>query len=308
MLFQSVLSTLIDVIVPLSVPVVVGALLVRLMRLETGSLLTLVLYFLTPAMVFTNLFSAELSFEELYNTVFFCLLNLVLLWAVARITSKALKLPSSETAGLTLISTLTNSVNYGLPLVLLAFGQVGMNKAAVFVVIQMLLVNTVGVYFAARSNFSIKNAIKAIFSLPAVYAAILAAALRALGLALPEGLEKGVSMSAQAYSPIMLVVLGAQMASVKDAKLGGGHTSAFWAGMAIRMLASPILAFVTLRLLNIDGLLFPVLFILASMPVAVNAVILAEKFDASPKLVSKCILWSTLASFALLPLLIALVK
>jgi predicted permease len=50
------------------------------------------------------------------------------------------------------------------------------------------------------------------------------------------------------------------------------------------------------------------LFILAGMPVAVNAVILAEKFNASPKFVSKCILWTTLISFIVLPFMIGFVK
>jgi predicted permease len=44
------------------------------------------------------------------------------------------------------------------------------------------------------------------------------------------------------------------------------------------------------------------------MPVAVNAVVLAEKFSASPKMVSKAIFWTTLASFVILPFLIVFVK
>jgi predicted permease len=59
--------------------------------------------------------------------------------------------------------------------------------------------------------------------------------------------------------------------------------------------------------LNITGTLFSVLLILASMPVAVNSVVLAERFGSSPSLVSRCIVWTTLASFLVLPVLIAAV-
>jgi predicted permease len=107
----------------------------------------------------------------------------------------------------------------------------------------------------------------------------------------------------------MLTVLGAQMARVPVAKSEIGEASggkAFLAGMAMRMLISPILAFIALKILGVSGMLFSVLLILASMPVAVNAVILAEKFDAAPKVVSRCILWTTLSSFIVLPVLIAL--
>jgi predicted permease len=78
--------------------------------------------------------------------------------------------------------------------------------------------------------------------------------------------------------------------------------------MGIRMLLSPLTALLVVVVLGIDGILRSVLIVEASMPVAVNAVILAERFDAAPKTVSKCILWSTLASFAALPLLIAMLK
>lgn len=44
-MIQSVLSTLYQVIVPLSIPVIVGALLGRFKNLDTKPLLTLYLYF-----------------------------------------------------------------------------------------------------------------------------------------------------------------------------------------------------------------------------------------------------------------------
>jgi malate permease and related proteins len=307
-MIQTVLSTLFQVIVPLSIPVIAGVLLVRFKNLETKPLLTIVLYFLTPGMIFNTLTTAQVSMNDVYKTLSFCILNLALMWITAHILGKIFKMNSSETAGLTLISTLTNSVNYGLPLVLLAFGQLGLDKASVYVVIQMIFVNTLGVYFAARSRFSAKDAVKSVFSLPAIYAAILAILLRVFGLHLPAGIEKGISMVSSSYSPIVLSILGAQMASVKSSRLEFGAHRAFWSGMTVRLLLSPLIAWFCLSLLDIRGTLNSVLLILASMPVAVNSVILAEKFDASAKIVSKCILWTTLASFVTLPIFIVLVK
>ena len=307
-MFQSVLTTLFDVIVPLSIPVSVGAILFRFKQLEINPLLTLVLYFLTPCLIFQTLLTAQISFEDVNKTLSFCLLNLLLLWFAATFLGRMLKLPAPEVAGLTLISTLTNSVNYGLPLVLLAFGKQGLDKASVFVILQMILVNTFGVYFAARSSFSIGNAIKSVFSLPAIYAALIAIMLRTFNLHLPEGLETGFAMVAQAYSPIVLTVLGAQMANAQSANLSQEAAMAFRFGMILRMFLAPLLAYFGLYFLDIEGILFSVFLILSSMPVAVNAVILAEKFNASANVVSRCILWTPLLSFITLPILIALVK
>ncbi|MFA6507202.1 MAG: AEC family transporter [Treponemataceae bacterium] len=307
-MFESIIATLGGVIAPLSLPVICGAVLTRWKKFETKQLLTVVLYVLSPGIIFHTLTTAIISMDDVRNTVLFMLLNMGLLWALAKGFAGALRLQAAETAGLTLIATLTNAVNYGLPLVLLAFGQLGLDKASVFVVLQMILVNTVGVYFAARSSFSGINALKSVFSLPAIYAAALAFVFRMTDTHLPVGFAKGLTMIAQAYSPMVLLILGAQMASVQAGEIKVTAQRSFWAGMGIRMLISPFIALAVTFILGIDGILRSVLIVEASMPVAVNAVILAERFDAAPKTVSKCILWSTLTSFAALPLLISLLK
>jgi predicted permease len=307
-MIQSVLATLYQVFIPISIPVIVGILLRRYQNLDTKPLLILALYFLNPALIFESLLKAEVSFGDISQTVVFSIINFIVLWALALGISKLLKLSAPELAGLTLVSTLTNSVNYGLPLVLLAFGQLGLEKASVYVIIQMILVNTVGIFLAARSQFSIKDAIKSVFRLPSIYAAAAAILVRTLDITFPATLDKGITMISSAYAPVVLCVLGAQMISVRSGELQRNVQKAFWAGVGIRLLLSPLLAALILLAMGIENTLFSVLFILASMPAAVNAVILAEKFDASPNLVSKCILWTTLASFVVLPILIVLVQ
>lgn len=305
---QTVISTLFQVIVPLSIPVIAGALLARFLQWDTKPLLTLYLYVLSPAIIFDTLRNARISLDEMYATITFAFVNLLIMWAIAKLFAAIGRLGQPETAGLTLISTLTNSANYGLPLILLAFGQLGLDKATVYVVTQMIIVNTVGVYFAARSRFSVRNAVRSVFTLPAIYAAIGASLLKISGLHLPTELEQGISMVAAAYSPVVLAVLGAQMIKVGRPEVKEIKPPAFWMGIIMRMVIAPLAACGGLLLLGITGTLFSVLLILASMPVAVNAVVLAERFDASPGLVSRCIVWTTLASFVALPVLLALVN
>jgi predicted permease len=61
---QTVLSTLVEVIVPLSIPVAAGALLGRYKNLDTKPLLTLYLYFLSPAIILDTLATAEISLSS----------------------------------------------------------------------------------------------------------------------------------------------------------------------------------------------------------------------------------------------------
>ncbi|WP_046228373.1 AEC family transporter [Paenibacillus dauci] len=307
-MLMHLLSTLYQVFLPISLPVVGGILLRRFRGLDTKPLATLSLYILTPSIVFNTLLHAEISLQDVTSTITFSLLTLVALWLIATIVSRILHLNPQEQAGLTLISTFTNSVNYGLPLVLLAFGQLGLDKASVYVIGQMVIVNTVGVFFAARSHFSARQAFASIFRLPAVYATAIAMLLRLSGWALPSTLDQGFAMLAAAYSPVALVVLGAQMINVgsRNAEAAADRPAqrAFWAGMTIRLAAAPLLSWLLLTLIGVEGILFNVLLILTSMPTAVNAVILAEQFGAAPRLVSRCILWTTLSSMLVLPVLI----
>lgn len=310
-MIMNLLHTLYQVFLPISLPVIGGILLKRFRNLDSKPIATMSLYVLTPAIVFNTLLHADISLNDIGTTISFSLLSLVLLWAIAIGMSRILQLNKEEQAGLTLISTFTNCVNYGLPLVLLAFGQLGLDKASVYVIGQMIIVNTVGVFFAARSQFSVKQAGLAIFRLPAIYATLIAVILRVTDIALPTALDSGFVMLAAAYSPVALVVLGTQMISVgsTSATVTANQTTqssnrAFWAGLSIRLLVAPLLSWLLLTWLQVEGILFSVLLILTSMPTAVNAVILAGQFNAAPKLVSRCILWTTLASFILMPVLI----
>ncbi|NCU18428.1 AEC family transporter [Pallidibacillus pasinlerensis] len=307
-MIETVIHTIFNAIVPLSIPVIAGAFLVYFQNLNIKPILTVVLYFLTPGLIFDTILKADIYFREVLDTVLYSSLYILLMWFVALLISKLFKLPAPESAGLTLMSTFTNSVNYGLPLILLTFGQVGLEKAAVYVILQTILVNTIGVFFAARSHFSAKDAFISIFKLPAVYAVLLVLPFKMFNWDLPNGFEIGFEMVAMSYSPIVLCVLGAQMMRVTRTKLEKHVQTTYYLGLIIRTFIAPIVAFLALFILNIDGILASVFFILSCMPVAVNAAILAEKFDASPLAVSKAIFWTTLASFIVLPICIVIIS
>ncbi|TDF93305.1 AEC family transporter [Paenibacillus piri] len=307
-MLQTFLSTIYQVFLPISLPVIGGALLRRFRGMDTKPISMLALYVLSPALIFTALFKAQISWSDITDTILFTVINIVVLWGAAIAVGKMLALPAGERAGLTMVSTFTNSVNYGLPLVLLALGQAGLDKASVYVIVQMIIVNTLGIYFAARSQFTVKNAILSVFKMPSIYAAALAAIARLTELHMPEALYKGFTLMADSYSPVVLAILGAQMIGVKRETLPPNHKKAFWAGIVIRLVAAPALAYAVLICLSVKGTLFDVMFILASMPAAVNAVLLAEQFNAAPQFVSRCILWTTLASFIVLPVILMVLR
>lgn len=300
--------TLYQVFLPLSFPVIGGALLYKFHKLDTKGLALLALYILSPALIFDSIYKAEISAYDVSTILLFSIVNLLILWGAASFLGRVYSLSAAETAGLTMVSTFTNCVNYGLPLVLLAFGKSGMDVAAVYVIVQIIIVNTIGVYFAARSQFTIKQAFNSVFRMPAIYAAILAFGFRSFHLVLPQAVENGILMLSTAYAPVVLAILGVQMMSARKMEMGETYRKAFKAGVGIRLFVAPLIAYMILLLLGADGVLFSVLLLLASMPAAVNAVILAERFNAAPQFVSRCVLWTTLCSFFVLPIFLRLLN
>jgi predicted permease len=101
-MIQSVFSTLFNVIVPLSIPVIIEALLARYKNLETKPLLTVSLYYLSPALILDTLLKAQVSHNDVYMTLTFSLLDLLFLWAVANGIGRLLKLPGPEMSGLSI--------------------------------------------------------------------------------------------------------------------------------------------------------------------------------------------------------------
>src|SRR6476646_8474228 len=98
---EAVLTTLYQVLVPISIPVIAGWLLRKYQNLDTKPLLTLTLYLLSPALIFNVLTKSHIVSGVIMQTLTFCLLNLLLLWMVANVWGRLLKMSSSDLAGLT---------------------------------------------------------------------------------------------------------------------------------------------------------------------------------------------------------------
>jgi len=97
-----------------------------------------------------------------------------------------------------------------------------------------------------------------------------------------------------------LMLLGMQLAqetAIDDYALTG------W-GVAIRLLASPAIAWLTATLLQLDDLATKVVIIQASMPTAVNMVLYSLEFNARPRFVAGAVVVSTVLSLVTLTVLL----
>lgn len=289
----------------ITVPIVIicgcGVLLQQARPVDTKLLADIGLFIFAPALILSALTSSDLQGENVLHIFLFTLIMTVLTWMLGFVSAKLFRLSGPAAQALTLTTIFSNSNNYGLPVLFLAFGQQGFALGAVYVVGQVVLVNVLGMYIASRSSLDGRQALIKIGKTPLIYAATAGAVLSLLHLGLPAGVDSAAELLGSAYPALVLLILGIQL---RRTRFSGLHRPEVWLGVGLRIVAVPAIAILVLRLLNIDGMLASVLLVEASMPAAINAVLLTEKFDGDSELVSLVVSITTVLSFIYLPIFV----
>jgi predicted permease len=88
----------------------------------------------------------------------------------------------------TVASIIGNTGNLGIPLGIALFGEASVIYTSIINLANVFFVYIVGVYFYARGEFSIKESIKKIFKLPAIWFGFIALIFNYLHLKTPDEL------------------------------------------------------------------------------------------------------------------------
>ena len=265
---------------------------------------TLVFYLFSPALVFESLAQTDLPAGDVagivtvHVVVFLGIYGITAVWSTVAHHSQPLR------AALALVATIPNSGNIGLPISLLAFGQVGLDIAVVFFIVSTILAATFGVVIASLSSGFSFRVSSSPFRFPILYGAAFGLLVNVLDIDLAPIVQVPMSALADATIPTMLVVLGLQLrGSFRSEELGDTLGA-----VTLRLIGSPILALATTSLLGISGVSQSILIVLASTPTGIITTILATEFDAKPAVVSSGVFVSTIVSVATLTVLIKLVQ
>lgn len=295
---SALLAIFSSTLLPVLLLALAGYLLAAWVPLDTRTLGRILFYLATPALVFRSLYTMQVDLLALQHmavvTVTVLAIAAFLGWSMTRGASRP------QRSGLTLASAVGNSGNMGIPICLFAFGEAGATLAAIYYAITSFLTNTAGVVVASAGRSSWVEAVKRGLGAPVLYAAVLGLYLNRAGVTAPQPLYRAIDLLAGAAIPMMLVLLGAQL---RRTRLHRGQL-VIWPSLAVRLVASPVVALALCWLLGIDGLERQVLVLQSAMPTAVITTVLATEFNAAPALVAASVLFSTLASVVTLSVVI----
>lgn len=290
------MSVLLNVILPVVLIAGLAALVQGRLGLDLRTISRAAFYLFSPALVFDSLSTSNIGGREFGAIALVFAGVSLLVWAASEGVSRVLRLEAPVKSAFLLSILLMNAGNYGLPVVLFAFGEEGLARATVYFTLSGALTASLGVFIAARGTAPAGAALRRVAGVPLVYASVLGLAFNLGGAALPEPLARAVHLLAQAAVPVMLVTLGIQLAGTFRLRERVLHAPALAAAIAVRLVLAPTLALGLAWLLGVQGLTRDVLIVESAMPTAVMAVILATEFECNTRFVSLAIFGSTVLS------------
>jgi predicted permease len=288
-------------ILPIFVIAGVGYLLARHARVQVQTVSRVTFHALAPALVFTVLTTSTLNGFEFGRMAAFYGLVAGSALVMGRLAAIPLRLDRSSLSAFLLVVACSNSGNYGLPVVLLAFGREALTFASVYFVSSAIFSYTGGILLAASGRRSVGQALAGVLRVPAVYGAAAAAVVMAFGLQLPDAVARPVTLLSDAALPMMVLVLGMQL----ERATWPERPDMVAVAALLSLVATPLAAFGIAHLIGLEGAAFQAGVLQASMPTAVITTILALEFDVAPNFVTSAVCVTTLLSPFTLTLLIA---
>ncbi len=296
-------SILVNIILPIVLVAGAGFLVARTLHVQARDASRLMMYVFTPALIFSSSYRTQISGEYI-SIILFVLIMTALMGVVAWVFIKGLRYDRLTASAFALGVLFVNSGNYGLPVLLFAYGQDGLARGVIYFTVGAILMQTLAVFIAARGRADAREAVLSIFKLPLVYAVALGLILNRVGLVVPGPIMQAVDLTGNAAVPVMLVILGIELAG---ATLGNDRPVIGFA-TAAKLIIAPLLAFPLAMFMGLPTLARNVCIVEASMPAAVLSSIIAVEFDVRPKLVTGIVFASTLLSIITLTVLLGILK
>jgi predicted permease len=298
-------SIFIDNILPIFLAAGTGFFLGRRLRPDLKTVSRLTLYIFSPCLVFTSLTSAALSTGEFWGMAVFTLLVVGIMAAVSFFAGLALRLERRLLVTLIVASVFVNGGNYGLALNKFAFGDAALARAVIYFVFSTITVYTLGVTISSlgKPGTSLRHALMQVIALPSFYGLIAAGVIRSTGWELPLALSRPISLLSEASIPVMLVLLGLQMAETREwprARIALIGLASF-----LQLVIAPIVGLLLAAALGLAGVTRQAAVLEAAMPTAVITTILAVEYDLDTAFVTGTVVLSTLLSPLTLTPLIA---
>lgn len=214
------------ILLPIFSIFVVGFISQKIIHFDIPNLSKMSIYVLSPFLAFKTFYSYQISIDYLYYFGYIYLLCFALV-LLASIAAKIFHYDEQTRCGMILGSCFMNNGNYGTPVVLVFFSAAGFDLAIIMLVLQQVVMNTVGTYYATKgsSRKIIGSSVRHALKMPTAHGALLGVLFQLLHIPLSESLYRSISMVGDASIVVIMVILGMQLANIRITKIAYGKLS-----------------------------------------------------------------------------------
>jgi len=291
-----------NVILPVFLIISIGFLLGKFSDIDSKGPSNLCLYVFSPALFFSSLINSTIDTWDLGKIALFALVVFAIFALLIKLLSKGIGYDNQTGNALMLASGFPNSGNYGLPIILFAFGEEGLAFGIIFMAIQSFLMNSAGVFYASQAQQGFKEAVINIFRIPGFMAITLGLVLRLMEVQLPPVIDRPIELLGSAAIPTILTLLGLSLAKVRVTNALKFVSLA----TVLKLVVYPLVGFLIVGFFfPLDTLAGKVLFLCTAAPTAATTTLLAIKFDTKPELVSTAMFATTMVSLVTVSLVLA---
>jgi hypothetical protein len=293
-----------QVLAPIFLTAGAGFLLARRLGARSEGLAKAAFFVFSPCLLFAKFSQSGLSAGDLGRLAAFAALTIAGSGLIAWFLARLLRLERVTAAAFVLCAIAGNTGNYGLPASQFAFGDAALEPAVIYYAMSTLILSTVGVYVASSGRRTARQAARDVLTVPLTYAGVVGLLVWASGVTVPLPIERFTGLAGQAAIPVMLVILGMQLADVRlRDDLGLVSLAA-----AVKLLAGPLLGVIFAGLLGLSGITRQAAIAEASVPTAVMAIVLATEYNTAPRFTASVVMVTTLASLVTMTVVLSLLR
>lgn len=290
-------------LLPLTIFVLFGFIAGRKLDVKKESVAKILIFMVTPSVVFTTLLQARLDLSLIGLPFFFFGISVLLCFLFLKMAGRFQPSPAKNIIAFSAGNC--NSGYFGLPAAIALFGDQAVIYSVMISFGFILYENTVGYYVTARGNYDPRESWRRVKRLPVIYAFVVGLFLNLSGLTFPNALQDFSHWVRGTYSVLGMMLIGMGVSALPRFQINWKFTSPM---LLAKFLFWPLLMTVTIALdQNLFHLFTPmihrIILLVSVLPMAANTVAFATELKAEPEKASAAVLVSTIISLFLIPIL-----
>ena len=261
----------------------------------------IVMYILMPCMIFSALYSADLSLiPKLGILPFVILASSFITGIISYLILKKLNYDDKKLWSVLVTVMIANTAFMGYPVNLGIFGNPGFLRAIFCDIATMCIFLLLSFILVLKFGGTIKNAVRKILLFPPLWSIILGLGLNVLNIPIGPILDNTVNYLGNGAIPLIMISLGLSI------NLNGlvRNKSMVTFTSIMKLLVFPVAAFVIVSFLGLVDLQYKVSIVEAAMPSGMLSLLLSISYKLDYELTSDCILINTVISLITLPIII----